>query len=103
MLAEISLRNACDCFIVQRAAPGAVSYYDHHFGMMLDALEDAGVAQDTVVLLSGDHGWHLGERNMWEKKGLDELDCHVPLLIRVPWIPAASSGVRTSAFAEAVE
>ena len=40
---------------------------------------------------------------MWEKKGLDELDCHIPLLIRVPWIAAASSGVRTSAFAEAVD
>jgi hypothetical protein len=40
---------------------------------------------------------------MWEKKGLDELDCHIPLLIRAPWIPAASSGVRTSAFAEAVD
>ena len=40
---------------------------------------------------------------MWEKKGLDELDCHIPLLIRVPWIHAASSGVRTSAFSEAVD
>lgn len=82
---------------------GAVSYYDYHFGLMLDALQASGVAQDTVVLVSGDHGWHLGERNMWEKKGLDELDCHVPLLIRVPWIPAASAGIRTSAFAEAVD
>lgn len=33
---------------------GAVSYYDHHFGMMLDALDSVGVAQDTVVLVSGD-------------------------------------------------
>ena len=49
------------------------------------------------------HGWHLGERNMWEKKGLDELDSRIPLLIRVPWMHAASSGVRTSAFAEAVD
>ena len=38
---------------------------------------------------------------MWEKKGLDELDCRVPLLIRAPWIPAAK-GVRTSALAEQV-
>jgi len=29
---------------------------------------------------------------MWEKKGLDELDSHIPLLIRVPWMTAASSG-----------
>ena len=39
---------------------------------------------------------------MWEKKGLDELDCRVPLLIRAPWIPAASKGLRTSALAEQV-
>jgi arylsulfatase A-like enzyme len=32
----------------------SVSYFDHHFGMMLDALEDVGVEQDTVVLMSGD-------------------------------------------------
>ena len=56
-----------------------------------------------IMLCLLQHGWHLGERNMWEKKGLDELDCHIPLLIRVPWISAASSGVRTSAFAEAVD
>ena len=46
-------------------------------------------------------GWHLGERNMWEKKGLDELDCRVPLLIRAPWIDAAKG--RTSALAEQVD
>ena len=40
---------------------------------------------------------------MWEKKGLDELDSRIPLLIRVPWMHASSSGVRTSAFAEAVD
>ena len=82
---------------------GAVSYYDYHFGLMLDALDASTAAKDTVVLVTGDHGWHLGERNMWEKKGLDELDCRVPLLIRVPWIHAASSGVRTSALAESVD
>jgi arylsulfatase A-like enzyme len=38
---------------------------------------------------------------MWEKKGLDELDCRVPLLIRAPWIDAAKG--RTSALAEQVD
>ena len=60
------------------------------------------VKAGVLTLSSGvsDLGWHLGERNMWEKKGLDELDCRVPLLIRVPWLEAASSGrVRDTAFA----
>ena len=80
-----------------------MSYYDAHFGLVLDKLEAIGKAQDTVVLATGDHGWHLGERNMWEKKGLDELDCRVPLMIRVPGLQTASRGQRTSAFAEHVD
>ena len=48
-------------------------------------------------------GWHLGERNMWEKKGLDELDAHIPLVVRVPWLEGGSSGWKTSALAEAVD
>ena len=40
---------------------------------------------------------------MWEKKGLDELDTHIPLLFAVPWIPAASNGSTTTALAEAVD
>eukprot|EP01051_Picozoa_sp_SAG22_P009530 SAG22_NODE_800_length_7109_cov_47.259058_6_plen_237_part_00 len=40
---------------------------------------------------------------MWEKKGLDELDTRVPLLIRVPWIAAASAGTRTTAFAMSID
>lgn len=39
-------------------------------------------------------GWHLGERNMWEKKGLDELDTRVPLLIRVPGLTSGKRTVR---------
>ena len=87
---------------LRRAYYGAVSYYDHHFGMMLDALDASGAANDTVVLVTGDHGWHLGERNMWEKKGLDELDCRVPLLIRAPWL-GASAGKKTPALAQLVD
>lgn len=51
----------------------------------------------------GDHGYTLGERNLWEKKGLDELDTHIPLLISAPWLRNASSGLRTTALAEAVD
>jgi arylsulfatase A-like enzyme len=88
---------------LRRAYYGAVSYFDHHFGMMLDALDASGAAANTVVLVTGDHGWHLGERNMWEKKGLDELDCRVPLLIRAPWLGATSAGKKTAALAQLVD
>jgi len=81
----------------------AVSYFDSHLGLVLDALKASGAQQDTAVLLIGDHGWHLGERNFWEKKGLDELDCHIPLLVAVPWLDTASRGTVTTALAEAVD
>jgi hypothetical protein len=37
---------------------------------------------------------------MWEKKGLDELDTHIPLLVAAPWLPNASQGIHTTALAE---
>ena len=81
----------------------AVSYFDEHVGVVLAALRASGQENNTAVLLMGDHGWHLGERNMWEKKGLDELDTHIPLIVAAPWLPNASRGVRTTALAEAVD
>ena len=81
----------------------AVSYFDEHVGTVLAALRSSGAEATTAVVLHGDHGYHLGERNMWEKKGLDELDSHIPLLVAAPWLPNASSGIHTTALAEAVD
>jgi arylsulfatase A-like enzyme len=56
---------------IRAAYMGAVSYMDNNFGVVLDALEASGT--NTAVVLFGDHGWHLGERNNWEKKALYEI------------------------------
>ena len=55
-----------------------------------------------MVVLHSDHGWHLGEYAMWEKRTNWELGTRVPLIIRVPWMEA-SVGKRTKAFAELVD
>jgi len=62
----------------------AVTTSDRHFGMVMDALEATGLANTTIVVLFGDHGWQLGEHSLWGKHTNFDLSAHVPLLIRVP-------------------
>ena len=63
---------------------GAISYFDDHLGRLLRALEATGLAQDTVVLVTSDHGEMLGERGFWYKMSFFEGACRVPLIVRAP-------------------
>eukprot|EP00756_Hemistasia_phaeocysticola_P024467 Hpha_TRINITY_DN15950_c1_g11::TRINITY_DN15950_c1_g11_i1::g.70714::m.70714/K01136/IDS; iduronate 2-sulfatase len=81
----------------------AVSWADYVTGQVLDELDDLSLTKDTMVVLHSDHGWHLGEYAMWEKRTNWELGTRVPLIIRVPWIDGASSGKRTKALVELVD
>ncbi len=62
----------------------AVSYADALVGKVLGALEDQGLADDTIVVLIGDHGWNLGEQTMWTKNNLFDIALHTPMIIRDP-------------------
>jgi len=61
-----------------------VSYTDAQIGKLLTALDQFGLAQNTIVVLWGDHGWSLGEKDRWCKGTNFERDTRVPLLIRTP-------------------
>lgn len=61
-----------------------VSYIDAQIGLLMQALKENGLDDNTIVILWGDHGWKLGEHGMWCKHTQFELDNHVPLLIKVP-------------------
>ena len=61
-----------------------VSYIDAQIGRVLAALEANGHAENTIVVLWGDHGFHLGDHNFWGKLTLLHQSLQVPLLIRLP-------------------
>ncbi len=62
----------------------SVSMMDAQVGKLLDALEESGLRENTIVVLWGDHGWKLGEYGMWSKHSNSELDTRSPLIISDP-------------------
>jgi arylsulfatase A-like enzyme len=67
-----------------RAYYGCVSFIDAQIGIVLEALERENLSDDTIVIISSDHGFQLGEHGLWSKCTLFEQSTRVPLLIRVP-------------------
>jgi iduronate 2-sulfatase len=78
----------------------AVSYMDAQLGRVLDELEKLGLAENTIVILWGDHGWHLGDHGMWCKHTNYEQATHAPLLISAP---GRRTPQRTAALVEFVD
>ncbi|MFP6666677.1 MAG: sulfatase [Pirellulales bacterium] len=78
-----------------------VSYVDSLVGRLLDQLVASGLAENTVVCLWGDHGFHLGEQGLWTKANNYELSARVPLLFCHPGKTRAGS--RTDALVELVD
>jgi len=62
----------------------SVAYMDAQVGKVLDALEKSGQADNTIVIFTSDHGYHLGEHDFWAKVSLRDESAMVPLIIRVP-------------------
>jgi choline-sulfatase len=63
---------------------GALSYVDRQFGAILDALNATGLADDTIVIVTSDHGEMLGERGLWYKMTCFEGGIRVPLIVHAP-------------------
>lgn len=64
----------------------AVSYVDAQIGRVMAALDQSGLAANTIVVLWGDHGWHLGDHGWWSKHSNYEEANRVPLLILAPGV-----------------
>ncbi len=62
----------------------SVAYIDAQVGKILDALEQSGLSEKTIVIFTSDHGYHLGEHDFWAKVSLLDESSGVPLIISVP-------------------
>lgn len=79
----------------------SVSFMDQQVGRVLDELKRLGVADRTIVLFFGDHGWHLGEHTHWQKMSLMEESVGAPLIISAPGMRGA--GRSSSALVEFID
>ena len=73
-----------------RAYLASISYMDAQVGRVLDALDASGRAEDTIIVLWSDHGWHLGEKGITGKNTLWDRSTRVPLIFAGPSIAKAA-------------
>ena len=62
----------------------SVAYMDAQVGVVMDALKANGLEDNTIVIFTSDHGYHLGEHDFWAKVSLLDESSGVPLIISVP-------------------
>ena len=88
---------------LKHAYLACVSYVDAQIGRMIGALEEAGVRENTIIVVWGDHGWHLGDMGIWGKATNYEIATRVPLIIWTPDMPKGNRGHATDALVELVD
>lgn len=86
---------------VRRSYAACVSYADAQVAQVMAHLEKLGLAENTIVVLWGDHGWHLGEHAVWGKHTLYEESLRAPLVIRAPGMKQA--GEAADAIVETID
>ena len=77
-----------------RSYLASISFMDSQVGRLLDALEKSPHADNTIIVLWSDHGWHLGEKGITGKNSLWERSTRVPLIAAGPGIVAGAKSTR---------
>ena len=88
---------------LKHAYLACVSYVDAQIGKMIDAIDDAGVRENTIIIVWSDHGWHLGDMGIWGKATNYEIATRVPLIIWTPDMPENTRGKKSNALVELID
>lgn len=89
--------------LLRRAYYASVSFFDDNVGQLLDTVDQLGLSNKIAVVFHADHGYQLGERNIWCKETNFNLATHVPLMIRAPWLTRGAPATSANAMVELVD
>ncbi|MDA8746226.1 sulfatase [Rubripirellula amarantea] len=86
---------------LKHAYLASTSYVDAQIGLLVAALDEAGLRDNSIIVVWGDHGWHLGDLGVWGKATNYEIATRVPLMI---WTPGMKSrGTPSDALVELID
>lgn len=90
-LKQAEKKEAIDARVAYEAS---ASWTDSQIGRVLAKLKELKLEENTIVVLTGDHGYQLGEHGLWAKQTLFEGSCHVPLIVAAPGVkPGVCKGL----------